>query len=63
MVGYDECIVGVVEKNGVSPSLCYDKSKILKKLMKDGMSEEDAIEFFEYNQLGANLGESTPHVL
>jgi hypothetical protein len=60
MDGYNDCIVGIVEQFGKSPVLCYDKSKIIAKLMSDGMSEEEAEEFFDYNQLGAYVGEFTP---
>ena len=28
--------------------------------MKDGMSEEESIEYFEYNQIGAWVGDTTP---
>lgn len=60
MDGYDDCIVGVVEQFGKPPILCYDKRKIIAKLIDDGMSYDDAEEFFEYNQIGAYVGESTP---
>ena len=29
-------------------------------MMKQGMSYEEAIEYWEYNQLGASVGEYTP---
>ena len=32
MDGYDDCIVGVVERAGQEPILCYDKEKVLSKL-------------------------------
>tara|TARA_R110002020_G_scaffold7330_9_gene30939 strand:+ start:8730 stop:9068 length:339 start_codon:yes stop_codon:yes gene_type:complete len=32
MDGYDDCIVGVVERAGEWPILCYDKEKVLSKL-------------------------------
>ena len=57
---YDDCIVGVVEQFGRPPIVCYDKDKIVARLMGDGMSEEEAVEFYEYNQLGAGMGENTP---
>lgn len=60
MDGYDDCIAGVVEQFGRPPIVCYNKSKILEKMMNDGMEEMDAIEFFEYNQIGAYVGEGTP---
>lgn len=60
MDGYDDCLIGVVERFGQSPILCYDKEKVISKLMDEGMTEDQAIEFFEYNQLGAWMGEKTP---
>ena len=39
----------------------YDYSKCVKILMKrDGMTEDDAREYMEFNVLGAYLGEYTP---
>ena len=60
MDGYDHCIVGVVEQFGRPPIACYDKQRVLDELMTDGMSEEDAEEFWEFNQIGAYVGEATP---
>ena len=60
MDGYDDCIVGFVERFGQPDILCYDKEKILMKLMEGGMSDEEAIEWFEYNQPGAWVGNTTP---
>ena len=60
MDGYDDCVMGVVEQFGRPPIICYDRSLVIEKLMKDGMSDEEAEEFFEYNQIGAYMGESTP---
>ena len=60
MDGFDGCIVGVVERFGQPPIVCYNKQKVLEKLMEDGGTWEDAEEFFEFNQLGAWVGESTP---
>ena len=56
--GFDEAIVGVVERIGLL-AVCYDRSKILKVLMRD-MNEEEAVEYFEFNILGAYMGESSP---
>jgi hypothetical protein len=60
MDGYDDCIVGIVERLGQDPIVCYDKKKILNNLKKDGMNEEEAEEFFYFNQLGAWMGNLTP---
>lgn len=60
MDGYDDCIVGVVERAGQEPILCYDKEKVLCKLESQDMDRSEAEEFFYYNQIGAWMGDSTP---
>jgi len=60
MDGYDDCIVGTVERFCIEPIVCYDKKMVLKKLIADGMSEEEASDWFYFNQLGSYNGERTP---
>jgi hypothetical protein len=60
MDGYDDCIVGVVEQFGHALIICYDKTAVLKKLEAEGMSAEEASEWFYFNQVGAYVGETTP---
>lgn len=60
MDGYDDCVAGIVERFNQPPIVCYDKTKVLLKLTKEGMSPEQALEYFEFNQLGAWVGERTP---
>lgn len=60
MDGFDDCIAGVVHRCGQPTIICYDKEKVLEQLMDDGMTDEEAIEYFEYNQIGAWVGEQTP---
>ena len=60
MDGYDDCIVGVVERSGQEPILCYEKEKVLCKLESQGMNRDEAEEFFYFNQIGAWMGDSTP---
>ena len=60
MDGYGDCLVGVVERFGQNPVLCYDKDKVLASLVADGMDETEAQEWFEFNQIGAWMGEYTP---
>jgi len=58
--GFDEAIVGIVERFGDSEAIIlYDKEKVISILMKD-MPREDAEEYFYYNILGAYVGEGTP---
>ena len=60
MDNYDHCIIGVCERFGQEPIIAYDKTKVIQKLQSEGMTEEEAIEYFEYNQIGAWMGETTP---
>ena len=64
MDGYDDCVVGVLERHGMEPIVIYDKEKVIEKLMADGCdSYEGALEFYEFNQLGGWHGETTPGFL
>lgn len=56
--GFDEAIVGVVERIGLI-AVCYDRSKVIKILMRD-MNEDDAWDYYNYNIVGAYVGEATP---
>jgi hypothetical protein len=56
---YDEAIIGVMERAGGSPVIAYDTQKILD-ILERSMPMEDAQEFFEYNILGAYMGDRTP---
>ena len=59
--GFDEALIGVAHKATAEPVAAYDYDACLDVLMKrDGMSEEEAREFFEFNTLGAYVGENTP---
>ena len=59
--GFEEALIGVCEQFGRPPVATYDYDKCMGVLMeKDGMSWEEAIEFFEFNVSGAYMGESTP---
>jgi len=60
MDGFDDCIVGIVERFGSEPILCYDRQAVLEKSMEDGMTREEAEEYFSFNQIGAWVGETTP---
>ena len=51
--GLDEAIMGIAEEFGNGYRIVYSKSNIFSILMnRDGMTEEEAIEFYEYNILG-----------
>lgn len=60
MDGFDEAILGVVESFGSEQKVCYDKNKVIEILEKQGMTYEEAFEWFDYNIIGAYVGEKTP---
>ena len=60
MDGFDEALVGFVNRFGSEPVACYSFSKVIDILVKQGMSLVEAVEFHEFNQLGAFVGEQTP---
>jgi hypothetical protein len=55
--GYDEAILGVDTEY---QRVVYSKQKMVDILTSDGMSEEEAVEFLEFNTWSAYVGESTP---
>lgn len=60
MDGYDSCIAGIAMRFGYPNVLAYDYEKVIRKLVKQGMTEEEAVEWFEFNMIGAYVGEGTP---
>ena len=62
MDDYDDCVAGIAV--GFKGScLIYDMRKIINKMKKDGMTEDEAWEYFDYNVLGAWVGDYTPMFL
>lgn len=59
--GLDDAIIGVGERCGQPAILVYSHKKVIDILMtRDGMSYEEATEFFDFNIAGAWVGERTP---
>jgi hypothetical protein len=58
--GFEDCIVGVGERFGGPPVAVLDLEKMLTRLEKDGMTRDEALEYFEFNILGAHIGEENP---
>lgn len=55
--GFDDAVIGIEPS---SMRLVYSIQKILNILMEGGLTEEDAIEHFDFNIGGAYVGEKTP---
>lgn len=57
---YDKAFVGLVFRFGMNPVSCYDYEEMIRINMEQGMSRDEAEEFFYFNQVGAWVGEATP---
>ena len=58
--GFEEAFLGVGYQFGRPEVACYDYNKCIDILMeRDGMTYDEAIEFFEYNVIGYG-GEGVP---
>ena len=60
MDGFDDCILGVGTWFGSESFVIYDYDRVIAKLQSHGMTYDEAVEYHEYNQLGAYVGEHTP---
>ena len=59
--GYDEAFVGVADRFGKVPVAVYSYEMCIQLLMRDGdMSHEEALEFFEFNTIGAFFSDDQP---
>jgi hypothetical protein len=56
---FDEAIIGVSERIGEPSVIAYDTTKIVEILSRS-MTVDEAYEYFEFNILGAYVGEKTP---
>tara|TARA_R100000808_G_C2146471_1_gene154384 strand:+ start:1169 stop:1447 length:279 start_codon:yes stop_codon:yes gene_type:complete len=59
--GFEKAFLGIANSYCSAPRACYDADKCIEILEKrDGMSHEEAIEFFNFNVSSAYVGEFTP---
>jgi len=63
--GFEKAFMGVLRRYGQSVAVpLYDYNKCLEILMqRDGMDEDEAVEWLEVNTLGGWLGEGTPGMI
>lgn len=57
--GFDEAIVGTGCRCGQPDLVVYDVEKCIEILARD-MSHDDAQEYFDFNVVGAWVGDETP---
>jgi len=56
-------IIGVVERCGLPPAICYDRSAIIAYLTHELGDHDSAEEHFAFNVLGGYVGPTTPFFL
>jgi len=61
--GVEHALVGVVERFGIGPVALINKELVIKEYVDGGMSGEEAEEFYQFNCLGAWVGDETPAFL
>jgi len=57
--GFDDALIGYIERAGMPSIACYDKNKCVE-ILAESMPYEDAHEYFYFNVVGAYVGENTP---
>ena len=60
MDGFDEAIVGLAHRCSDPVRVVYDQIKCIEILQEQGMTYDEASEYFYYNCQGSYLGETTP---
>ena len=59
--GFNDAIMGIVQRCGQADAILYDTDMIIQILIDaHGMSYAEAVEYFDFNVLGAWVGEGTP---
>ena len=58
-VGFDDAIIGLCRIFN-DTVVAYDRAKCIEILMQDGQDYDQAVEYFEYNCMGAYVGSTTP---
>ena len=62
--GFEDALIGIAERYTKPPLYCYSYGRCIKILQKrDGMSEEEAVEFYDFNVAGGYIGEHQPIVI
>ncbi len=57
--GLEEALIGIGYQFN-DPIAIYSKKKAIQYFVEQGMDEEQAYEYFDYNVIGSYVGEQTP---
>jgi hypothetical protein len=55
--GFDDAVIGI---EPMTMRVVYNIDKVIEILMDQGMDHDEAIEYYEFNIVGAYVGEQTP---
>jgi len=59
--GFEDAIIGMCMQFGQSPVVTYDYEKCIEILKeRDKMDNEEAVEYMDYNVIGAYMGVHSP---
>jgi len=62
--GFDEAFIGIGVRCSKDPLPIYSWEKMVEVLVqRDGMDEDEAMEYISFNSLGAWFGEKTPIIM
>ena len=61
--GFDSAIFGIAIRPCHNTVVAYDFNLMVKQCEKDGMSYDEAIEYIDFNIVGAYMGEGTPIII
>ena len=56
---FEPAIIGIAHRFGMQPIVAYDYRKVIEVFAED-MEYEEAEEYFDFNVMGAWVGEGTP---
>jgi len=63
---FDDCdsaLIGYGLRIGLEPVAIYSHQLLVENFIGQGMSEEEAVEYVDYNIVGSWVGERTPIIL
>jgi hypothetical protein len=59
--GLEDAFLGIASRFGWSAGVAvYDYHKCIEVFMRDGLTEQEAVEHFEFNVIGGWVGDQTP---
>ena len=61
--GLEDAFIGIAESFGGKQHACYSYDKVIEILMNMNMSYDEAVEYYEYNILGAFYKDNMPFFL